>query len=43
MERLVKQVKEKLIPLFEATHPGYIMVACFDNITSHNGYAEDAL
>ncbi|CAG8466135.1 2474_t:CDS:2, partial [Acaulospora morrowiae] len=43
IEKLVKQVKEKLIPLFEATHPECIMVACFNNTTSHNKYAEDAL
>ncbi|CAG8650443.1 2962_t:CDS:2, partial [Ambispora gerdemannii] len=43
MEKLVKQVKEKLIPLFEATHPNCIMMVCFDNATSHGGYSEDAL
>ena len=40
---VVKQVKERAIPIFEHTHPGKVAMFMFDNSCNHTAYAEDAL
>lgn len=40
---VVKQVKERAIPIFERTHPGKVALFMFDNSCNHNAFAEDAL
>ena len=39
----ILKITEKAIPIFELTHPGSIAVFAFDNSSSHNAYASDAL
>lgn len=41
--KLVKQVKEKALPIAEALYPGYSLLFLFDNTTSHSVYSTDAL
>lgn len=41
--KLVKQVKEKALPIAEALYPGYSLLFLFDNVTSHLVYVADAL
>ena len=43
MEKLLNQIIEKAIPIFEVTHPGCIALFAFDNATSHAAFADDAL
>jgi len=40
---VVKQVKERAIPIFEYTHPGKVALFMFDNSCNHNAFADDAL
>jgi hypothetical protein len=40
---LLKQVREKALPIAEALYPGYSLLFLFDNATSHSVYAPDAL
>jgi hypothetical protein len=40
---LVKQIKEKALPIAEALYPGYSLLFVFDNATSHSVYKSDAL
>jgi len=40
---VVKQVKERAIPIFERTHPGKVAMFMFDNSCNHNAFADDAL
>lgn len=40
---LLKQVKEKALPLARALYPGYSLCFLFDNATSHSVFAPDAL
>ncbi|KAJ3576952.1 hypothetical protein NP233_g98 [Leucocoprinus birnbaumii] len=43
-EKFVKQLREKIIPEFEASHgPGYQALILVDNSQGHCAYAEDAL
>ena len=42
-EDVVKQVKERAIPIFERTHPGKVALCMFDNSCNHNAFADDAL
>ncbi|KAF7308048.1 hypothetical protein MKEN_01167100 [Mycena kentingensis (nom. inval.)] len=43
-ELFVKQLKEKIIPAFEAAHgPGYQALFLIDNSQGHSAYSEDAL
>jgi len=42
-EDVVKQVKERAIPIFERTHPGKVALFMFDNSCNHNAFADDAL
>jgi hypothetical protein len=42
-DKLLKQIKEKALPIFEATHSGCIALFAFDNATSHAAFANDAL
>ncbi|KAJ4475283.1 hypothetical protein C8J55DRAFT_536848 [Lentinula edodes] len=43
-EMFVKQLKEKIIPVFEEVHgPGYQALIMVDNSQGHSAYAEDAL
>lgn len=41
--KLVKQLKEKALPIAEALYPGYSLLFLFDNATSHSIYSTDAL
>ncbi|KAF7309325.1 hypothetical protein MIND_00302800 [Mycena indigotica] len=44
MQLFVKQLKEKIIPAFEAAHgPGYQALFMIDNSQGHSAYSEDAL
>ena len=40
---LLKQVKEKALPIAQALYPGYSLLFLFDNATSHSVYGQDAL
>jgi hypothetical protein len=40
---LLKQVREKALPIAEALYPGYSLLFLFDNATSHCVYAPDTL
>ena len=40
---LLKQVKEKALPIAQALYPGYSLLFLFDNATSHSVYKSDAL
>jgi hypothetical protein len=40
---VIKQVKERAIPIFERTHPGKVALFMFDNSCNHNAFADDAL
>lgn len=40
---LLKQVKEKALPIARALYPGYSLCFLFDNATSHSVFAPDAL
>lgn len=40
---LLKQVKEKALPIAEVLYPGYSLLFLFDNATSHLVYSQDAL
>ncbi|CAG8774917.1 22698_t:CDS:2, partial [Gigaspora rosea] len=42
-KNMVKQLREKAIPIFNALHPGCIGVFCFDQSTNHNTYTLDTL
>src|SRR6185436_2577597 len=42
-DKLLKQIKEKAIPIFEATHQDHVALFAFDNATSHAAFADDAL
>ena len=41
--KLVKQIKEKALPIAEAFYPGYLFLFSFDNATSYLVYLIDAL
>ncbi|GES92520.1 hypothetical protein RCL_jg28850.t1 [Rhizophagus clarus] len=41
--KLIEQIENRAIPIFEKTHPGAIAVFAFDNSSSHGKYADDAL
>ncbi|CAB4394951.1 unnamed protein product [Rhizophagus irregularis] len=43
VEKLVEQIIQCAIPIFEATHPNAIGIFAFDNSTSHGAFAPDAL
>ena len=43
IEHLLKQIKEKAIPIFEVKFPGATAVFTFDNSTNHAAFADDAL
>lgn len=40
---LLKQVKEKALPIVQVLYPGYFFLFLFDNATSHSVYGPDAL
>lgn len=40
---LLKQVKNKALPIAQALYPGYSLLFLFDNATSHSVYGQDAL
>ena len=40
---LLKQVKNKALPIAQALYPGYSLFFLFDNSTSHSVYGQDAL
>src|SRR6266540_1591138 len=42
-EDVVKQVKERAIPIFERTHLRKVALFMFDNNCNHNAFADDAL
>jgi len=42
-ERMLKQLRDKAIPAFEAAFPGYQGLFAFDNAKIHQKYASDAL
>ncbi|KAH8928814.1 hypothetical protein BT69DRAFT_1307230 [Atractiella rhizophila] len=41
--KLIAQVRDKFIPLFEKLHPGDQALIMFDNSTGHGAFAADAL
>ena len=41
--KLVKQVKEKVLPIAKALYPGYLLLFLFVNTNSHSVYLTDAL
>ncbi|RIA82539.1 hypothetical protein C1645_835213 [Glomus cerebriforme] len=43
VEKLVEQIIQRAIPIFETTHPNAIGIFAFDNSTSHGAFAPDAL
>ncbi|RGB23169.1 hypothetical protein C1646_774911 [Rhizophagus diaphanus] len=43
VEKLVEQIIQCAIPIFEVTHPNAIGIFAFDNSTSHSAFAPDAL
>ena len=42
-DHLLDQIQKKMLPIFEALHPGSFGVFLFDNSTNHGAFAEDAL
>lgn len=42
-DHLIAQIETKMLPIFEALHPGCIGVFLFDNSTNHGAFAKDAL
>jgi len=42
-DHLLEQIKKKMLPVFEALHPGCVGVFLFDNSTNHGAFAADAL
>lgn len=40
---LLKQVKNKALPIAQALYPGYSLLFLFENATSHSVYGQDAL
>ncbi|CAG8622240.1 19511_t:CDS:2, partial [Cetraspora pellucida] len=43
IKHLLKQIKKKAIPIFEAKFPGATAVFAFNNSTNHAAFADDAL
>ncbi|PKY54915.1 hypothetical protein RhiirA4_474000 [Rhizophagus irregularis] len=43
IDKLLEQIVNRAIPIFEKTHPGAIAVFAFDNSSSHGKYADNAL
>ncbi|RGB33345.1 hypothetical protein C1646_761801 [Rhizophagus diaphanus] len=43
IDKLIEQIENRAIPIFEKTHPGEIAIFAFNNSSSHGKYADDAL